>query len=288
MQLLHAHPFLRDAVRHCLWLVLLCTLFLPLEYLFTAHRRDTSRKQVFGDLGFYFISGFVPHWLLIVPLSFAAYAAWYVVPWRVHAAVAALPIWLSAVLAFVIADCGFYWGHRLVHRVPFLWNFHAVHHAPEHVYFLISARAHPIDNAVIRLCGLVPIYILGLGAPESAKGSLIATLTMLLLTVWGFFIHANLRWRYGPFEWLFATPAFHHWHHTRSEFRDRNFASMLPMWDLMFGTWHLPASWTPSYGVDEALPASVAGQLVYPFRGPDAAVPEAAVPRQADTPSTAA
>lgn len=275
-QFLHAHPFLRDAARHSIWLVLLCGIFLPLEFLFAARRRETPRKSVFGDLGFYFISGFVPHWLLIGPLSLAAYAAWYAVPWRVHAAVAALPIWLSAVLAFVVADCGFYWGHRLVHRVPLLWRFHSIHHAPEHVYFLISARAHPIDNAIIRLCGMVPITILGLGAPESVKGTLIATLTMLLFIVWGFLIHANLRWRYGPLERLIATPAFHHWHHTRSELRDRNFASMLPIWDLMFGTWHLPASWTPSYGIDTVLPASVVGQLVYPFWPAEPPLPEEA------------
>jgi sterol desaturase/sphingolipid hydroxylase (fatty acid hydroxylase superfamily) len=89
---------------------------------------------------------------------------------------------------------------------------------------------------------------------------------MLLVTVWGFFIHANLRWRFGPLEWLVATPAFHHWHHTRSEARDRNYASMLPCWDWMFGTLHLPRHWPAAYGVDEKLPDSVAGQLIYPFR----------------------
>jgi hypothetical protein len=32
--------------------------------------------------------------------------------------------------------------------------------------------------------------------------------------VWGYFVHANLRWRLGPLEWIVATPGFHHWHHT--------------------------------------------------------------------------
>ena len=131
-----------------------------------------------------------------------------------------------------------------------LWRFHSVHHDPKHVYFLISARAHPIDNAFIRLCGLIPIYILGFGAPQSVQGTMIATLLMLLVTFWGFFIHANVRWRFGPFEWLIATPAFHLWHHTLSGPRDRNFASMLPCWDWLFGTSYLPDELPKDYGID--------------------------------------
>ncbi len=88
---------------------------------------------------------------------------------------------------------------------------------------------------------------------------------MIALNVWGFFIHANVRWRFGPFERLLATPAFHHWHHTASGVPDCNFASMLPIWDMLFGTWYLPAAWTPSYGIRERLPATVAGQLLYPL-----------------------
>ena len=159
----------------------------------------------------------------------------------------------------------------MTHQFPLLWRFHSVHHDPKHVYFLISARAHPIDNAFIRLCGLIPIYILGFGAPQSVQGTLIATVIMLLVTFWGFFIHANVRWRFGPFEWLLATPVFHLWHHTLSGPRDRNFASMLPVWDWLFGTSHLPDTFPSDYGIDHPLPKSVVSQLVYPFVPPASA-----------------
>ncbi len=67
-------------------------------------------------------------------------------------------------------------------------------------------------------------------------------LIVLVVTMWGFFIHANVRWRLGPLEWLISTPAFHHWHHTLAEPRDRNYASMLPWMDWIFGTYYLPGN----------------------------------------------
>ena len=84
--------------------------------------------------------------------------------------------------------------------------------------------------------------------------------------MWGFLIHANVRWRLGPLEWLISTPAFHHWHHTLAEPRDRNFAPMLPIMDWIFGTYYLPQQWPSAYGINDKLPSSLAGQLVHPLR----------------------
>ncbi len=96
-----------------------------------------------------------------------------------------------------------------------------------------------------------------------------SAMLVLLLTMWGFLIHANLRWRFGPLEWLISTPAVHHWHHTLAEPRDRNYASMLPVLDRIFRTYYLPRGrWPTAYGTETMLPGSMAGQLIYPFRAP--------------------
>lgn len=269
--LLHYHlpAFVLNVIRLWAWLLILAVLFLPLERLFAVSPRKILTKGLASDIGYYLISGLLPNLLLAVPLSLVAYVAYHFVPWRLHAAIAAWPLWLRGLAAFVVGDLGFYWGHRWAHEIPFLWRFHAIHHSPQQLYFLISARAHPVDFVFIRLCGMIPVYILGLGAPQSVQGTMVATLVMLVVTVWGFFIHANLRWRLGPLEWLISTPGFHHWHHTLAEPRDRNYASMLPWMDRLFGTHYLPQKQWPSvYGIEDKLPGSLVGQLVYPFREP--------------------
>jgi sterol desaturase/sphingolipid hydroxylase (fatty acid hydroxylase superfamily) len=264
---LHLQAHAISMIRLLIWLALLAVVFLPFERLFAVHPRKILSKSLAGDIGFYFISGLVPGLLLTPVLVLAAVAAHAVIPSSLYGAVAAMPIWARALAALVVGEIGFYWGHRWAHEIPLLWRFHSIHHNPAQVYFLISARAHPIDNVFIRLCGLIPVSILGLATPLTPAGGVVAALLVLVLTLWGFLIHANIRWRFGLLEWVISTPAFHHWHHSLAEPRDRNFASMLPILDWLFGTHYLPRNrWPQAYGITASLPGSLAAQLIYPLR----------------------
>jgi sterol desaturase/sphingolipid hydroxylase (fatty acid hydroxylase superfamily) len=274
----HLHAFLMTVIRLSVWLLLLAVVFLPLERLLAVHPRKILSKSLASDIGFFFISGLVPALLLTPPLTLVALGAHALVPSSFLAAVAGLPIWARAAAALVVSEIGFYWGHRWTHEIPLLWRFHSIHHQPTQVYFLISARAHPVDNVFTRLCGLIPVYVLGLATPLTPEGGAVSALLVLVFIVWGFLIHANVRWRLGPLEWLISTPGFHHWHHTLAEPRDRNYASMLPCMDWIFGTYYLPRNqWPSAYGIETKLPSSLAGQLLHPFR---------AQPRQRAAPDT--
>ena len=273
----HLPGIVIDVLRLSLWLVLLAVIFVPLERFFGERRAGRPRTELFSDLGFYFISSLLPAALLAVPLALVAVAGQRFLPDAIPAAMAALPLWAKLLLGLLIGEVGTYWGHRLSHEIPWLWRYHAVHHSTEQLYFLANTRTHPVDMVVTRLFGLTPLYLLGLAGPNAA-GSAAPVLLLLVGTVWGFFIHANLRWRFGPLEWLVATPAFHHWHHSKFEHINRNYASTLPVLDRLFGTHHLPAAWPASCGIEAPMPASLGGQLLAPWRRAPAAVTPAPQP----------
>lgn len=258
------HDWAVVALRLCVWLVLLTALFVPLERWFGTRGHGLPRRTWRHDLSYYFISSLVPIVVLAVPAALLAAAAQRIVPAALAAAVHGLPAPVRVVLAFVVGETGFYWGHRLSHALPWLWRFHALHHSTERMHFLANTRSHPVDMVVTRLFGLVPLYVLGLAGPGAA-GSGTPALLMVLGTFWGFFIHADLRWRLGPLEWLVTTPAFHHWHHTRHDHIDRNYASTLPVLDRLFGTHYLPDHWPSDYGTDTPQAATLAGQLLDPL-----------------------
>ena len=113
----------------------------------------------------------------------------------------------------------------------------------------------------------MPLYALGLAQPAAGGQLDNVTLFVLLVgTTWGYFIHANVRWRFGWLSVLISTPAFHHWHHTNDEHVDKNYASMLPIWDILFGSWYLPSKkWPPKYGINTPMAPDLLGELVQPF-----------------------
>ena len=264
-----------DVLRLAIWLAALTVLFVPLERFFGQRHAGRSHTELISDLGFYFLSSLLPAVLLAMPLALVAVAGQRLLPELVPATLAALPLWGKILLGLLIGEVGTYWGHRLSHEIAWLWRFHAVHHSTSHMYFLANTRTHPVDMVVTRLFGMTPLYLLGLAGP-GASGSAAPLALLLVGTIWGFFIHANLRWRFGPLEWLVATPAFHHWHHSKFEHINRNYASTLPVLDRVFGTHYLPREWPGAVGIEAPMPASFSGQLLAPLqRAPATSQPAA-------------
>ena len=250
-----------EVLRLSVWLVLLAAIFVPVERLFALHPKAVFRRAIWADLGFYFLNSLLPSFILGLPLAILAAGVHRAMPASFEATVTDAPLWLKLCAGLVIGEVGAYWGHRLTHSIPFLWQFHAVHHEAEHMDWLVNTRSHPVDIVFTRLCTLVPLYVVGLGGPTQLSSSTVPVLVLVIGAFWGFLVHANVRWRFGLFEHLVASPAFHHWHHTRSGPINRNFSSTLPWLDRVFGTHYLPRrQWPDAYGVErshEAEPMSV-------------------------------
>ena len=232
------------------WLFLLIAVFVPLEWLFAVNRQPLMRPHLLADVGYYFLTGLIPSLILAVPLGMIAGIARQVIPEGWYMWIDAQPIGLQIVAAFIVGEFGFYWAHRTMHQVPWLWRFHATHHEPVRMDWLINSRAHPVDIIFTRMFGLTLVAIAGFGSPGSGSGSLVPVLVLIGGTFWSFFIHANIGWRIGWLEYLVSTPHFHHWHHSRDDHVNHNYASILPFYDRIFGTYYSPrGQWPPSYGI---------------------------------------
>lgn len=268
---LYLRPIGQSLAALGVWLILLMLVFVPLERLFPL-RRDRYIRNGFGrDVGYYFLNGILPGLVLGIPLTTAAWMGHHVLPSAMTTGFTRWPAAMRLFAAMAVAEVGLYWGHRWCHQIPLLWRFHAIHHSPTHIDFLVNSRGHPVDFVFTRLCGLTPMYALGMGSPIAGDGGLIPVLVMLIGPAWGFFIHANVRWRFGPLEWLIATPAFHHWHHANDDpsVINKNYAPMWPFIDRLFGTFHLPPDRHPAvFGTDSAVATSFSGQLFDPFAAP--------------------
>jgi sterol desaturase/sphingolipid hydroxylase (fatty acid hydroxylase superfamily) len=262
----HLMPLAADLFRLSVWLVLLMLIFVPLERIFALHPQKVFRRAFLPDLGYYFLSGLVPKLALIPPLAIIAWGLHLLVPGTLYSRVAALPVGLRFAASLIVGEIGFYWGHRWSHDIPFLWRFHAIHHSAEQMDWLVNTRAHPVDMVFTRLCGFIPLYVLGIAQPAARTLDITPLLLMLTVTAWGFFIHSNLRWRFGPIEWLVATPKFHHWHHAYEQPHGRNYSAMLPFVDRLFGTCYIPrAKWPSRYGTDAPVASGLAAQLIDPL-----------------------
>ena len=178
-----------------------------------------------------------------------------------HGPLAELPLAVQAAIFLVGSDIMNYWIHRGFHGRA-MWRYHAVHHSSEDLDWVSAARFHPVNiflgsvatDVVLLLAGISPNVLVFLGPFTVAHSA---------------FVHANLNWTLGPFRYVLAGPVFHRWHHTAAdEGGEKNFASTLPILDVLFGTFYMPENKLPAaYGIaDRSFPPSFGQQMIYPFR----------------------
>ncbi len=152
---------------------------------------------------------------------------------------------LLAFLAYVVVlDFAEYWRHRLQHCVGWWWALHSVHHAQRQMTFWTDDRNHLLDDIIAALwfAGVATL----IGVPPGQF-----PLLVLVMRVVESLSHANVRLSFGRFgRFALVSPQFHRVHHAldHAEGRDAraygcNFAVLLPIWDVLFGT----ARWTSAY-----------------------------------------
>lgn len=140
---------------------------------------------------------------------------------------------------FLVRDFIQWWTHRLLHKVPFLWKFHQVHHSVEQMGFAAHLRYHWMETLVYRTIEYIPLAMIGFGIDD------FFFVHMFTLAI-GHWNHANIKVNIGPLKYIFNNPNMHMWHHAHDLPEDRqsgvNFALTLSIWDYLFGTAYIPSS----------------------------------------------
>ncbi len=237
-------------------------MFAPIERMFP-HREGQRlfRIEWREDLFYYLISSMMVQLFAFLALAPQAYVNAHTGSWdQFRQWVANLPWAVQFLAAIVLSDLFQYWYHRVFHRVPFLWGFHAVHHSAKAMDWLAGARMHFVEIVLLRGVTSLPLFTLGF-APSVLQAYI------GFVYVYSSLLHANLKGDFdGLGHWL-ATPRFHHWHHgLEDEAIDVNFAIHLPLLDKLFGTFFLPPGrWPQNYGVPEQVPQGYWAQAKYPF-----------------------
>ncbi len=249
-------------------------MFIFLEKMFPRYRDQAILRPGWKLDAFYFV---LNHLLIsaifVVTNGFSEALFGWAVNDGVQGWVRGLPLGLQVLLLVVCADFVQYWVHRLFHEVPFLWRIHAVHHSTEHMDWLAGSRIHLIEVFAFRSVAMVPLYLLGADVQA-------LNIYVLIAGFQAVFSHANVGVRLGWLRHLLVTPQFHHWHHSSDKPAiDTNYAVHLPIWDRLFGTFHMPDDfWPIDYGTVRPVPRTFLGQLWHPFRGEPASQPGEAGP----------
>ena len=265
----HLLPLAVDFLRLCVWLVLLMAVFVPLERLFALRGQRVFRKGFSRDLGWYFLGGLLPALLLVPLMGAIGWALHFLIPAALQAHVAAMPLAVRFAASMVVGELGFYWGHRWSHEIPRFCGVFTTSITQRGAHGLAGQHPEPTRSTSRspRLCGIVPMYALGLVQPITRDAGYRAPAGHPSPEQFGGSSSTpTSNWRFGPLEWLVATPVFHHWHHTYEEPLNRNFAPMLPWVDRLFGTYYTPkAQWPSRYGTATPMAPNLAGQLLQPF-----------------------
>ncbi|MBV9511293.1 MAG: sterol desaturase family protein [Caulobacteraceae bacterium] len=195
---------------------------------------------------------------------------------------APLPRWLGSGLMtlglFLAFELAYWVNHAMSHKIPFLWEFHRVHHTAEQLSPLTNFRVHPVDSLLYLNTSALFTGVVG-GALKYALGRAVAQVSIAgdnLFLFLALFLLIHLQHSHvwiaarGVLGRIVLSPAHHQLHHsTNPAHFNKNFGGCLSLWDWLFGTLLIPSRERErlSFGVEAKgeRPHSLVGVAVTPF-----------------------
>ncbi len=135
----------------------------------------------------------------------------------------------------VLWDVLQYFGHRLQHTIPFLWEIHKFHHTERNLNASSSARKHIAGHIFEEFTIVLPLILI------FSNPILPYIAQFLFFNFWGYFNHMNAKISLGPLTTVVSGPHFHRIHHSiESAHTNKNFSAFFPFIDVLFGTYYSP------------------------------------------------
>ena len=245
------------------WLALLFVL----ERLVPAAPRPVALgegQRFFRNMAFFGLNGLLSL-AVVVPVSQAAAAI------DLGLRPAAWTGWPGLLADLLLLDFLIYWWHRANHRAPILWRFHEVHHLDRFLDTTTAVRFHfgEVTLSALARAGVIVAFAIPLA-------SILVFETLLLAAT--IFHHSNLRLpprAEAALALLVVTPSIH-WvhHHRRRQDTDSNYATILSLWDRLFGSRSATVR-TPAMeiGVEGRAEETLPRLLLRPFRPRESPLP---------------
>lgn len=226
------------------WLLLISAAVFGLERLAPRSRtQEVLRPGFVQDLFWMIFNLQYVSWMLAI-------VAVYVVEWLnrafFHAGlphpdslklISTWPLWAQFIVFFLLKDFLEWIIHRALHRFPWLWRFHKLHHSVDVLDWAATFRSHWFELIIYKVLIYLPLVVLGV-EPVVIFWILIVSLLISELS------HANFNVEWGIFRYVINSPRFHAWHHDVELHgkHGQNYGVNLVLWDWIFGTAHWPSA----------------------------------------------
>ncbi|MCO5143155.1 MAG: sterol desaturase family protein [Oligoflexia bacterium] len=146
---------------------------------------------------------------------------------------------------FIFDDFLRFFHHMIMHKVPFLWKLHRVHHEAHVLTPMTLYRLHPVESVIATARNALSVgvslgFFLFLFDGDSNMYSWLGTASFgLLFNLLGSNLrHSHIALSFGRLEHIFISPAQHQMHHDRNS-RDINYGVSLALWDKIIGSLRL-------------------------------------------------
>lgn len=254
-----ALEYLVNPSKRLFWIYLLSSIFLAIVYFYVTKKNSrliTSSKLWLHpsaklDYYYFFLSYFI-NILLLVPFIVSAktvalfvnkelyfYFDYYDNSFFSYKQI----VLMYTISIFVVSDFTRYWLHRFLHTIPFLWEFHKIHHSAKVLTPVTFYRVHPVENFLFGVryslsVGFVTgVFIYFFGAKVDIYMVFGVNIILFVFSLFGSNLrHSHIPFSYGEFieKWLLS-PKQHQIHHDKKHF-NKNFGGYIAIWDRLFGS----------------------------------------------------